>query len=45
VADACRMGGAQPFLCHHTKKNLNAPYDPLDLEDLAYSGVAEFARQ
>jgi hypothetical protein len=45
VAEACREGGAQALLCHHTKKNLNAPYDPLDLEDLAYSGVAEFARQ
>jgi hypothetical protein len=46
VAHACMDAGAQPKLMHHTRKGAGRdPNEPLDLTDLAFSGVAEFARQ
>jgi hypothetical protein len=46
VAETCLNAGATPILGHHSKKTGRAnPYEPLDLDDLAFSGVAEFARQ
>ena len=44
IARACLDAGATPVLVHHTKKG-SGQGDPLDLDDLAYSGIAEFARQ
>jgi hypothetical protein len=46
VAETCLSEGCTPILVHHTKKS--AQFDlrtPPDLDDLAFSGISEFARQ
>ena len=47
AARACLAVGTTPLFVHHARKQSQAykarEGDPLDLEDLAYAGVAEFA--
>jgi len=45
VAQTCLNAGATPILLHHCTKPSARKLEPLDLADLAFSGVGEFARQ
>jgi hypothetical protein len=45
VAQSCLEAGATPFLVHHSTKPAGRSGEPLQLGDLAFSGIAEFARQ
>jgi hypothetical protein len=45
IAETCLRCGCTPLLCHHFRKNLREPHEPGDLEDIAYSGFQEAARQ
>lgn len=52
VATACHSAGATPILIHHSTKGSNKHVNktssipaPMDLDDLAFAGIAELARQ
>ena len=48
VSKICEQAGATLVLVHHTRKQGNGnsnPYAPLGLDDIAWAGFAEFARQ
>jgi replicative DNA helicase len=45
VAQACLSVGCTPLLAHHFRQTRQDPYGEPQLEDLAFSGCQEFARQ
>ena len=45
ISAVCRLNDCTMILAHHSKKNLVQPYAPPELEDIAWSGFQEFARQ
>lgn len=45
VAAACIGVGVTPMLLHHSTKPSGRTGEPLELADLAFSGIAEFSRQ
>lgn len=46
ITETCRDVGATLVLLHHTKRGrITEQFTPFDLDDLAWAGFAEFARQ
>ncbi len=41
----CHENGVTLILCHHTRKNVVDQFKPPELEDIAWAGFQEFARQ
>ncbi|RIK72918.1 MAG: hypothetical protein DCC68_25720 [Planctomycetota bacterium] len=45
LADLAQQTGITPLLCHHLKKGVADPYEPAELENIAWAGFQEFVRQ
>ena len=45
VSQVCREAGVLLLLCHHCRKTKVDPFAPPELEDIAWAGFQEFARE
>lgn len=45
VIDLIADTGVTPIMCHHLRKGVADPYEPAELEDIAWAGFQEFTRQ
>lgn len=45
IGDLAQETGCTPILCHHLKKSVAEPYEPAELENIAWAGFQEFVRQ
>ncbi len=45
LGELAQETGCTPLLCHHLKKGVYEPYEPAELENIAWSGFQEFVRQ
>lgn len=45
IADMLKDWGVWPMFCHHSKKDSNSEYEPMELNDFYGSGIGAHARQ
>lgn len=45
LSHACLDAGATPLVVHHTRKEKSKKYQPIELDELSFSGISEYARQ
>lgn len=45
LSDLAQQTGVTPLLCHHLKKGIAEPYEPAELDNIAWAGFQEFVRQ
>ena len=45
LGELAQTTGCTPLLCHHLKKGIADPYEPAELENIAWAGFQEFVRQ
>lgn len=45
LGELAQETGCTPLLCHHLKKGIVDPYEPAELENIAWAGFQEFVRQ
>jgi hypothetical protein len=45
LGEIAQTTGCTPLLCHHLKKGIADPYEPAELDNIAWAGFQEFVRQ
>jgi len=45
LGELAQETGCTPLLCHHLKKGIADPYEPAELDNIAWAGFQEFVRQ
>lgn len=45
LGELAQRTGCTPLLCHHLRKTRAEPYEPPELEEIAWAGFQEFVRQ